>query len=240
VFSTFAFETIFKSPEKIMRAYMVTISLAVFGTAISLFVTSMTAYVLNRKDFVYSKRFAFFLYFTTLFNGGIITYYILMVRYLQLKNSLIALFIPHLLNVFYILVMRNFMKSIPDSIMESGKIDGADDFKIYSRLVLPLLGPALAAIGLFIALSYWNDWSNAMLYIDNAKLYPLQYLLYRMVSSINFAANVTASSGVALPDMPQQSIKMAMTVVAIGPIILLYPFLQKYFVKGITLGSVKG
>ena len=239
-FSTEAYKVIFKAPRDIINSYMVSITLTVTGTAIGLFITAMTAYVIHKKDFKYRNQFAFFFYFTTLFSGGMVPYYILMVKYLQLKNSFLAILIPHLLSVFFILIMRNFMNSIPDSIEESAKIDGAGDFKIFVNLILPLIGPALASIGMFIALGYWNDWANAMLYIDRPSLYPLQYLLYRMISNVNFAINVTASSGVPLPEMPQQSIKMAMTVVAIGPIILLYPFIQKYFVKGIMIGSVKG
>ena len=240
VVSTRAYEIIFKAPEKILDAYVISIAVTCIGTLLGLFITSMTAYVLQSKGFKYRDRFAFFFYFTTLFSGGLVPFYILMVRYLQLKNSIVALIIPNLLAAFYILIMRNFMKSIPDSIAESAKIDGAGEFRIFTQLMLPLIGPALASIGLFIALGYWNDWAAAMLYIDNPRMYPLQYLLYKMVNSVNFAVTATASAGVPMPEMPQQSIKLAMTVVSIGPIVLLYPFVQKYFVKGITLGSVKG
>ena len=132
------------------------------------------------------------------------------------------------------------MNSIPFSIIESAKIDGANDFTIFVRIVLWIITPALASIGLFIALSYWNDWFNGMLFIEDHRRFPLQYMLYRIINSVRFASSMTARSGVPAPKMPQQSIKMAMTVVATGPIIFLYPFLQKYFVKGITIGAVKG
>lgn len=239
-FSTAAYEMIFKAPEKIVRAYGVTIFITVVGTAVALFITAMTAYVLYRKDLKWRNHLAFFIYFTTLFNGGIVPLYILMVRYLQLKNNILALILPNMLVPFYILIMRNFMKSIPDSLVESAKIDGGGDFKIFIRIIFPLIGSSLASIGLFIALGYWNNWSNAMFYMDKPELYPLQYLLYNMISNTNFASAAMSSAGIPLPDMPQQSSKMAMTVVSIGPIVLFYPFVQKYFVKGITIGSVKG
>ena len=238
--SFFAYDVIFKSPFAIMRAYGVTISITLIGTLLGLFITAMTAYVLFRRDFKYRNVFSFFFYFTTLFNGGLVSYYIFMVRYLQMKDTYYALVLPLLLNVFYLLIMRNFMKSIPYSIIESAKIDGANDFSIFIRIVLWLITPALAAIGLFIALSYWNDWFNAMLFLEDSKRYPLQYMLYRIINSVRFASSMTARAGVPAPRMPQQSIKLAMTVIATGPIIFLYPFLQKYFVKGITIGAVKG
>lgn len=239
-FTLSSYELIFKNPEQIVKAYGISIILTSMGTAIGLFMTAMTAFVLNRKDFKYRNAFAFYFYFTTLFNGGIVSTYIFMVRYLHLKNSILALLFPLLLNVFYIIVMRSFVSSIPDSISESAKIDGAGDFTIFLRLILPLLKPALASVGLFIALDYWNDWYNAMLYINSFSLYPLQYLLYKMLNTIEALSRISVSSGVPMPDMPQQTIKLAMAVVAIGPIIFVYPMIQKYFVQGITVGAVKG
>ena len=238
--SFFAYSVIFRSPQAILRAYGVTIFITVVGTALGLFITAMTAYVLYRKDFKYRNVFAFFFYFTTLFSGGLVSYYIFMVRYLQIKDTYFALILPLLLNVFYLLIMRNFMNSIPFSIIESAKIDGAGDFTIFIRIVIWIITPALASIGLFIALAYWNDWFNAMLFLEDHKRFPLQYMLYRIINSVRFASSMTANAGIPAPRMPQQSIKMAMTVVATGPIIFLYPFLQKYFVRGITIGAVKG
>jgi putative aldouronate transport system permease protein len=239
-FSLEAYDLIFKAPTDILRSYSVTIMLTVSGTALGLFVTSMTAYVLARQDFKYRGQMSFFFYFTTLFSGGMVSNYILMIRYLHLKNNFLALLLPGMLNVFYILIMRNFTRSIPDSITESAKIDGAGDFTIFIRLILPLMGPSLASIGLFIALGFWNNWYNAMLYIEKQSLFPLQFLLYKMINSVRFAAIVASEAGVAMPQMPEQSLKLAMTVVAIGPIIFVYPFVQKYFISGITIGSVKG
>jgi len=239
-YSLQAYEVIFKAPTEILRSYGVTIGVTASGTALGLFIVSMTAYVLSRPDFKYRRKFAFFFYFTTLFSGGMVSSYIMMIRYLNLKNSFFALLLPGMLNVFFILIMRNFTKSIPESITESAKIDGAGDFIIFIRLILPLMGPALASIGLFIALAYWNNWFNAMLYIEKQRLFPLQFLLYRMINSVRFAAIIASEAGISMPQMPEHSLKLAMTVVAIGPIMFVYPFVQRHFIAGITIGSVKG
>lgn len=239
-FSLAAYSMIFKSPQKIVNAYGITILITTLGTLLGLTVTSMTAYVLGSKSFKYASKFAFFFYFTTLFGGGLVAYYVWLVRYLHLKNTLFVLFIPQCLSVFNILVMRNFVKTIPHEVRESAKIDGAREFTIFTRIYIPMMKPVLATIALFLALGYWNNWSTAMLYIDNEKLYPLQYLLYQMTSNTGFLANATANAGVPMPEVPQQSMKLALTVITIGPIILVYPFVQKYFVQGISVGAVKG
>jgi len=240
VFSLEAYEFIFKAPKQIIDAYTVTILLVVCGTAIALFLTSMTAYVLHKKDFRYRNRFSYFFYFTTLFSGGLVPWYILMVKYLNLKNSFLALLLPNLFSVFNIIIMRTFMGSIPVAIGESAKVDGAGEFTIYSRLILPMSAPALATIGLFIALGYWNDWYAAMLFITKPEMYPLQYFLYKALNSMAAASKIAEKTGIPIPDMPKESFKLAMTVVATGPIVFLYPFVQRYFIKGITIGAVKG
>ena len=239
-FSTAAYEMIFKSPQKIINAYGITILITTLGTGLGLLVTSMTAYVLANRNFRYADKFAFFFYFTTLFGGGLIAYYVWLVRYLHIKNTIFVLFVPQCLSVFNILVMRNFVKTIPHEMRESAKIDGASEFTIYAKIYIPMMKPVLATIALFLALGYWNNWSAAMLYIDNEKLYPLQYLLYQMTSNTGFLANATAQAGVPMPEVPQQSMKLALTVITIGPIILVYPFVQKYFVQGLSIGAVKG
>lgn len=222
------------------RAYQVTAVLTVVGTALSLLISSMTAYVLYRRDFPWRNKLSFFFYFTTLFSGGLVPWYILIAKYLNLRNNPLSMLIPGLVSVFNILIMRNFLKSIPDSLVESAKIDGANDFIIYLRIILPLSGPSLATVGLFIALNYWNEWYNAMLFMTKADYFPLQYYLYRTLNSMNFAAQAAAEAGVEVPIMPTQSFKLVMTVAATGPIIFLYPFVQCYFIKGITVGAVKG
>ncbi len=239
-FDTNAYELLFRNPGEIVRAYGVTILVTVSGTFLGLFITSMTAYVLSRQDFRYRNGFAFFFYFTTLFNGGTLTIYIFFIKYLSLKDNYLALILPLLINVFYLLIMRSFMASIPSSIIESAKIDGAGEFLIYVKLILPLSKSGLTTIGLFILLNYWNDWYNAMLYISDYKKYPLQYMLYNMLSATEAISRISSSAGIEISNMPAQSLKMAMAVVATGPVLLVYPFVQKYFVKGITIGAVKG
>lgn len=238
-FTLNAYTTIFSDPRQIGKSYLITVSITGIGTVLGLLLTAMTAYVLNCKDFFLRNQMSFFFYFTTLFNGGLVAYYLICMRYLHFKNNYIALVLPLLLNAFYIIIMRNFMKSIPDAIMESAKIDGAGDFRIFC-LIIPLMKPALASIGMFIALNYWNDWYLAMLFIEEKSMFPLQYMLYRMLSSINFLIYASKFSSVSTVDIPKETIKLAMTVVSIGPILLLYPFVQKFFVKGITIGAVKG
>ena len=166
--------------------------------------------------------------------------YIFIIKYLHLKDSFAALIFPHMINVFNLLIMRSFMASLPTEVIESAKVDGAGGFRIFIQLILPLAKAGLATIGLFTALYYWNDWYSAMLYITSSKKFPLQYMLYDMLSRQDGIEQMAAMSGITISEMPSQSLKMAMSVVATGPIVLLYPAVQKYFVKGITVGAVKG
>lgn len=235
-----AYKSVFSTPEQIYRAYSVTIGVTIAGSLLGIFLTSMAGYVLSRKDFAMRNGISFFIYFTTLFSGGLIPWYILMTKNLGLKDSYWALILPPLMSAWNIILMRSFMKSIPESIVESAKIDGAGDFKIYQRLILPLSTPGLATIGLFLALGYWNDWFNANMFITTDSKYPLQFLLYKILSS---AAVLQTNNGAYLAANvvpPTETLKMAVAVVATGPIILLYPFVQRYFVKGLTVGAVKG
>ena len=240
-FSTEAYKLAFEDPGKILRSYLVTVGITGAGTAVSLFIVSMCGYVLQRPDFKSRNFFTMFVFFTVLFNGGLVPWYILMTNYLHLKDNYLALILPMMVNVFYLIIMKNFMRSIPGALIESAKIDGAGEYYIFLRIVLPLAKPALASIGMFIALNYWNDWRNGMLFMQDETMYPLQYYLYRLLSSLDFLKSAAAST-IDLGDQvfPSESFKLAMTVVATGPIILLYPFVQKYFVKGITIGAVKG
>lgn len=239
-FSLEAYSMLFKYPEKIFRAYGVSIFITLVGTAVGLFLTTMTAYVISRKDFRYRNVISFFFYFTTLFNGGMICTYIFYIQYLHLKDSLLALILPGLLNIFNMLVMRSFVSDIPTALIESAKMDGAGEFRVFMQIVMPLLKSGLATIGLFIALGYWNDWYNAMLYINSDNKYPLQYMLYDMLQQAQAMGFIAARAGIPTENIPTNGLKLAMAAVATGPIILLYPFVQKYFVKGITIGAVKG
>jgi putative aldouronate transport system permease protein len=239
-FSIEAYKMILSDPGAMINAYLVTIALVIVGTSIALFITSMTAFVLYRKDFKYRSQFAFFFFFTTLFSGGLIPHYLLITT-LGLRNSFAVLVLSGVFSVFNMIIVRTyFTTSVPDSICESAKIDGANDFIIFVRLYLPLAKPVLATVGLFTAVSYWNEWYNAMLYISNNRLFPLQYFLYKILNSMSFAQSLAQNTGGVQRRMPQESYKLAMTIFTLGPVVAFYPFVQKYFVKGMTIGSVKG
>lgn len=245
-FTTAAYNTVFKEPMVVIRAYGVTIMLTILGTILGLFIQTMTAYVLSRKEFGWRNKFSFFFYFTTLFNGGLVPYYILMTRVLGLKDNYLALLLPLLFSVYNLLVMKSYIMGIPDSLIDAAKIDGCGEFRTMYKVVMPMLKPAMATVGLFIALAYWNDWYSAMLYVSKETMHPLQYFLYKQVNNIEAYKRILESLGggssgaVTAMSMPTQSLKMALTVVVTGPIILLYPIVQRYFVQGITIGAVKG
>jgi len=244
-FSLDAYKTVFKDPMVVVRAYATTICLTLAGTAIGLLLQTMTAYVLARKDFEWRNYFSFFFYFTTLFSGGLVPYYILMSQTLNLKDNYLALLLPLLFSVYNLLIMKSYIIAIPESLIDAAKIDGCGEVRTLFQVVVPLIKPALATVGLFIALAYWNDWYNAMLYIKSDTKYPLQYFLYQQVNNIEaykkmIANNVVSSSVISAMSLPTQTLKMALTIVVTGPIILAYPLVQKYFVQGITIGAVKG
>ena len=238
--TTSAYDFLFRNPKKLINAYTVTILITVVGTLTGLVIMSMAGYVLSRNDFKYRNAISFFIYFTTLFSGGLVPTYILMVNYLGLKDNILAMILPSMVSAWSIFLMRNFMKAIPDSLYESAAIDGAGDFRIYWQIFMPLATPSLATIGLFLALGYWNEWYNAMLYIQSQVKFPLQFFLQKIVTQANVQLLIQQGAVVNTSDLPSESIKMATAVVAIGPIILLYPFVQKYFVSGLTIGAVKG
>lgn len=240
-FSTFAYKIVFENPDQIIGAYAVTIGITAVGTVIGLFLVAMTGYALQRPDFEYRNSISFLIYFTTLFSGGLVPFYLLITQYLNLKDNYMAVLLPGLLSPFLIIMMKSFVRSIPHAITESAKIDGAGDFTIFLKLILPMTTPALATIGLFIGLGYWNEWYNSMLFLSpDVEYRPLQLFLYNVVTSAEFIKNSAAASNVPLRDMPLESMKMATAVVATGPVILFYPFVQRYFIQGITVGAVKG
>lgn len=235
-----AYHLCIKNPATIIHTYANTICVTVIGTTLAVFLSTMTGYVLSRRDFPWRNKFAFFFFFTTLFNGGLVPWYILCTRYLGFKDHYYALIIPLMFSVWNMIISKSFMMSIPAAITESAKIDGANDFVIYIRLILPLSKPLVATLGLFSALAYWNDWYNCMLFIGKDRMYNLQYYLQNMLGSAENMKIIAEKSGLPLTNVPLESMKMAMTIIATGPIILLYPFVQRYFVKGLTIGAVKG
>lgn len=241
VFSTSAYQYLFAYPADLIRAYGVTMAITVIGTLVGLFLIAMGGYVLQRPDFLYRNAFSFFIYFTMLFNGGLVPTYIWYVK-MGLKNSYLALILPLLMSAYNVILMKSFMQSVPHEITEAAKIDGANDFYIFIKLILPLATPGLATVGLFLGLAYWNDWFNAYLYLNDTAKQPLQLLLYnRLATAEAFRNQATMNIGAGqLLELPAESVKMATAVLATGPIIFLYPFVQKYFIKGLTIGSVKG
>ena len=244
-FSLEAYKTVFRDPMTVVRAYATTILLTLVGTFLGLLLQTMTAYVLSRKDFEWRNYFSFFYYFTTLFSGGLVPTYILYTQTLDLQDSYLALLLPLLFSVYNLLIMKSYISAIPDSLIDAAKIDGCGEMRTLFQVIMPLIKPALATVGLFIALAYWNDWYNAMLYIKSDTKYPLQYFLYQQVNNIEaykrlLASNLVSADVVSSMSLPTQTLKMALTIVVTGPIILAFPFVQRYFVQGITIGAVKG
>ncbi len=236
-----AYRMIFKSGRILFGSYIVTIVLTLTGTLIGLGIISMTGYALNRHDFPLRNAISFFIYFASLFSAGLAPYYLLMVTVYHMKDNYLAILLPLMMSPWLIILMKNYVKSVPYELTEAGKIDGAGDFTIFVRLILPMLKPALATIGLFLALGYWNEWYQSSLFLSARVEYkPLQYMLYQIINQVSYLKNSVAGSYVTFTDFPQETLKMATAVVATGPIVLVYPFVQKYFIAGITVGAVKG
>ena len=244
-FSLEAYEYIFRSSNSLVRSYLVSLFITVVGTVLGLIIATLFAYPLSRPEFKARNIFSFLVFFTMLFNGGLVSSYLLWTRYLNVKNTIWALIFPGLLmNAFNVILMKNYFKSnIPNELLEAARIDGAGEFKIFTRIVVPLSSPILATVGLFVAIAYWNDWQNGLYYITKrTDLFSLQNYLNRMLTDIQFL-NSSANKAAAFTQgvvMPATSVKMALAVVGVVPIMILYPFFQKYFVKGITIGAVKG
>jgi len=242
-FSLDAYGFVFTNPARIGRAYMNTICVTIVGTCLSLMLSTLTGYVLSRRDFKWRNAFSFFFFFTTLFSGGLTPWYILCTKVLHFKNTYYALVLPLMFSVWSMIIAKNYMRGIPYEISESAKIDGANELTIYFKLYLPIAKPLLATLGLFAALVYWNDWYNSMLFNTKDEYQSLQYFLHDMLSTIQALKDLVAKGNAELAKgitLPTTSMKMAMTCVVTGPIIFLYPLVQRYFVKGLTIGSVKG
>ncbi|MDF2925600.1 MAG: carbohydrate transporter permease [Paenibacillaceae bacterium] len=237
-----AYRLIFEAPQQLLRAYGVTITVTVIGSICGLLLVSMLAYTMSRRDFPYRSQLAFYVLFTMLFGGGLVPFYILVTQYLHLKDTVWALIVPYLVNPFYVLVMKGFMDQVAAEIIESAKMDGSGEWRTFFMIILPVCRPALATIGLFLCFGYWNDWWLGLLFIDSQHLVPLQLLLYRIMNTIDFITNNMALLNVKvdMEQFPSLSTRMAMTLLAIGPMLLVFPFFQKHFVKGLTIGSVKG
>ncbi len=243
-FSLYAYKYIVSAGDNIIRSYGVTILVTVLGTVIGLLLTGTYAYALSRKTYAFKKFFTTMITIPMLFSGGMIANYLIVTKVLMLKDTIWALILPLCMNSFNVIVLRTFFKtSIPDAVVESAKIDGASEWKLFFKIIIPMALPGLATIGLFLTLGYWNDWFNAMMYLDSKEWVPLQYLLVQIESSIDWLASNKSMMGVdgltAAANLPKETIKMAIVVISTLPIIFAYPFFQRYFVNGLTVGAVK-
>lgn len=236
-FTTFAYEYILTNPQQILRAYGVTVFVTTVGTVLGLIVCSLMAYPLARKDFKLRGVLSFYVFFTLLFSGGMVPFYILVTQYLGWKDNVLALIVPYLATAWYVLILRTSFAQLPTELLEAARIDGAGEWRIFFQIVLPLSKPVLATIGLFYILRYWNDWFMALLFINDSQLYPLQYLLQVLMRNINFLSSNPQTMG---EPIPTSSARMAMAVLAFGPALFAFLLLQQYFIRGITIGSLKG
>lgn len=241
-FTLDAYKYVFKDAAAIFRSYGVTIVVTAMGLILGLLFNSMIAYVLSRRDYAYRKPLTVFLIIPMVLNGGLVPTYIWLTKYLHLKNTIWAMLLPLLIVPWFIILLRTFFAEIPSSLVEAATVDGAGEMTIFFKIVLPLAKPALATVGMFITLNYWNDWFQPLMYIDERELYNLQYRLYILMRDVQEMLKNAAISGMgmSIADMPTESMRMAMCVIAAGPMLVIFPFFQKYFVKGLTVGGVKG
>lgn len=243
-FTFAAYDYVLKAGDAIWRAYGVSIFVTVVGTILSIMVISMYAYPLSRQSFKYKGIFAFIAYFTMIFGGGLVPWIMVYTRLFQINNTIWILIFPYLMNAWFVMIMRTFYKTtVPESIIESAKIDGAGEFRTFFVIVLPLCRAGLATIGLFCCLIYWNDWYLPLMFVTERKFFNIQYLMYQTLVSIQYLTSGSANfseAAVVLANLPTESARMAIAILSIGPIIFAYPFFQKYFVKGLTVGAVKG
>lgn len=235
-FSTASYEMIFTGPT-VLSAYTASVFITVVGTALALAFTSGLSWVIARRLPYVSRPLAIFAYIPMLFTGGLVPLYLLVTQYLKLQNTYFAVILPLLIAPFLVFIQVSAFRQLPEEIMESARIDGASEMQIFFRIGLPLSKPILAVVGLFYAVHYWNEWFTALLFISETDKYPLPLLLQNLVSNVSFSQMLPTSSG---QSTPVYQLRLALTVVTIGPILLAYPFAQRYFVKGITLGATKG
>ena len=238
--STDAYEYIVNERATLLRAYGITILVTLIGTSVGLMISSMLAYTLSNDELPGRKVLTFFVVLTMLFNGGLVPTYLIYTNVFHIKDTLLALIVPSLLmNGFNVVLIRNyFATGVPKSLYEAARIDGAGEIYIFARIALPLSKPILATVGLLMGIAYWNDWQNGLYYLNDTKLYSIQNILNRINENISFIAS-NSTSGVKIADLPTNTIRMAIAVVGILPILCIYPFFQEYFVKGIAVGAVK-
>lgn len=244
-FSLDAYQFVFKDGGGIFRSYIVTICNTVVGTVCSLLVISLFAYPLSRSNLKYKKAFTMYIFITMLFNGGLVPWYIVCSQVLHIKDTYFALFLPYMFSAWYVIIVRTFYKTtVPESIVESAKIDGAGELRIFVQIVSPISLPCYATIGLFCTLAFWNDWWLPMVLTSDEKFRTLAYFIYRVLTDASIVQQMqnefASMSNSILQNLPAETARFAMCVIATGPILFIYPFFQKYFIKGLTIGSVKG
>ncbi len=243
-FSTAAYDYVLKAGDAIWRAYGVSIFVTVIGTLLSLAVICMYAYPLSRSSFRARGFFSFLAYFTMIFGGGLVPWIMVYTRLFKISNTIWILIFPYLMNAWFVMIMRTFYKTtVPESIIESARIDGAGEFRTFLVIVLPLSKAGLATIGLFCTLVYWNDWYLPLMFVTERKFFNIQYLMYQTLVSIQYLTSGSAQfseAAVVLANLPTESARMAIAIISIGPIVLAYPFFRRYFIKGLTIGAVKG
>ena len=242
-FATNAYSFLFTQGSIVVTAYLNTIISTVVGTIMSVIMVGLYAYAISRDNFRFKSFFTFFAFFTMLFSGGLVAYYMVARQVLQIGNTLWALFLPSIFSPFWVIVMRTFYKTnVPNDLIEAARLDGANEWQTYFLIVLPLSLPGLATVALFSAIGIWNNFFNCLLLVDDAKYYSLQYTIYTTLNNIRFLMENAAKMGglVNIADLPSQTFRMAMAVVTVGPIIFAYPFFQKYFIRGLTIGAIKG
>ncbi len=242
-FSTMAYTFLFSQGSIVVTAYKNTVISTLAGTVLSVFMVALYAYPLSRDNFKFKGFFTFFAFFTMLFGGGLVAYYMVTRQILQIQNSLWALFLPSAFSPFWVIVMRTFYKAnVPNEIIESARIDGANEWRTLFEIVMPLAIPGLATVALFSAIGIWNNFFNCLLLVDEAKYYSLQFTIYTTLNNIRFLLeNADKMQGIVnISELPSQTFRMAMAVVTVGPIIFAYPFFQRYFIRGLTIGALKG
>lgn len=245
-FNLAAYKFLIKDINQIVHSYGISIAVTVTGTILSVIVIALYAYPISRSNFPQAKFFTFFVFLTMLISGGLVPWYLVYVQMLDLRDTLWSLIMPLIMSAFWVLIMRTFFKeTVPEAVLESAKIDGAGELRIFIRIVLPLSLPVLATVALFQTLTYWNDWFLSLVFITDNHNISVQYFMYKMMVNIqylssnpNAMAEITRAGGMV--NFPSETVRMAMVVVGVGPIIFAYPFFQKYFIKGLTVGSVKG
>lgn len=242
-FSTYAYEYLFTKSKAVLRGYGISAVVTTVGTVCNLLITTLYAYPLSRKELPGRNFFAFYLFFTMLFSGGLVPSYLMWTQTFHIRNTIFALLVPNLLmSAFNVIMMRTyFTANIPDSVVEAARVEGANEFKILFRIVLPMAIPIIATITFLVALAYWNDWMNGLYYVNDDRMYSIQVLLMNIQRDLDQLRQQAQLGGnINTADLPSTSVRMALTVLGILPIMIFYPFMQKYFVKGITIGAVKG